>query len=220
MFGVALFILSIVSVMVDWYVVWTKKKTIRYWTKPAPMVLLLITVWVLLGGTIYFPMWIFILGLFFGLVGDIFLMVPGRKWFVLGLISFLIGHLLYIFGFNLGSIDVNTLKSILMLLPVFALVFFFFHSLIPNVDKNMKFPVIAYGVIILTMLYSALLTLLSPYWSTTASMLATVGAIFFVLSDGMLAWDRFVSPKARGWVTVTYHLAQFAIAGAALIQFA
>jgi len=47
-----------------------------------------------------------------------------------------------------------------------------------------------------------------------------MGALFFVLSDGMLAWDRFVAPKTKGWVTVTYHLAQFAIAGAALIQFA
>ncbi|MCD6476090.1 MAG: lysoplasmalogenase [Anaerolineaceae bacterium] len=220
MFGVALFILSIVSVMVDWYIVWTGKKKMRYWSKPAPMLLLLITVWVLLGGTIYFPMWIFLLGLFFGLLGDVFLLFPGRKWFLLGLVSFLIGHLLYILGFNLGSLEVNTLKSILMLLPVFAMAFFFFHILIPNVDKNMKLPVIAYGVIILTMFYSALLTLISPYWSTTASLLATMGALFFVLSDGMLAWDRFVAPKTKGWVTVTYHLAQFAIAGAALIQFA
>lgn len=220
MLGVGLFTLSVVAAIVDWYAVWTGKQEMRYWSKPAPVLLLLITVWVLLGGTIYFPMWIFLLGLFFGLIGDVLLMLPGRKWFLVGLLSFIIGHLLYILGFNLGSLEVSTLKSILMLLPIFALTFFFFHFLIPNVDENMKLPVIVYGVIILTMFYSALLTLLSPSWSTTASILATVGAVFFVLSDGMLAWDRFVAPKEKGWVTVTYHLAQFAIAGAALIQFA
>ena len=40
--------------------------------------------------------------------------------------------------------------------------------------------------------------------------LAAVGAVLFVASDSMIAWDRFVGkfPASGVWIMITYHLGQ------------
>jgi hypothetical protein len=45
-------------------------------------------------------------------------------------------------------------------------------------------------------------------------LLLPFGASFFMISDSLLAYNRFVKPIARGqlWVRITYHLAQFSLA--------
>ena len=40
----------------------------------------------------------FVVALVFSLIGDVFLMLPGERWFVFGLGSFLAGHLAYVVG--------------------------------------------------------------------------------------------------------------------------
>ena len=44
----------------------------------------------------------------------------------------------------------------------------------------------------------------------TGNVLAAAGAVLFVASDSMIAWDRFVHPFERAPVAimVTYHLGQ------------
>ncbi|MCD6285147.1 MAG: hypothetical protein J7M39_04450, partial [Anaerolineae bacterium] len=57
---------------------------------------------VLLGQRVgggHLALW-FVVALVFSLAGDIFLMLPDEKWFVPGLLAFLVGHLCYIVGFN------------------------------------------------------------------------------------------------------------------------
>jgi uncharacterized membrane protein YhhN len=52
-------------------------------------------------------------------------------------------------------------------------------------------------------------------------MLASLGAMLFFLSDGFLAWDKFVSPFRHGdlMVIVNYHLGQILIILGAAIHF-
>ena len=47
-----------------------------------------------------------------------------------------------------------------------------------------------------------------------AAVLAFSGALFFLLSDSLLAWDRFKTKfhKARFYVLTTYFMAQWLIA--------
>jgi len=90
----------------------------------------------------------------------------------------------------------------------------------PKVEKSMKIPVWVYALVIVTMFYSASLTLLRPQWDSSAVILVISGAFLFVLSDTLLAYDRFVARIDGVWVMITYHVAQIAIAGAVLLQYA
>jgi hypothetical protein len=55
------------------------------------------------------------------------------------------------------------------------------------------------------MLLSALITLARPEWDTTAAILASVLGRLVLLSDTMLAWNRFVTLLGIPKVIITYH---------------
>ncbi len=147
-----------------------------------------------------------IAGLVFSLGGDVFLMLPA-KYFIIGLVSFLIGHICYIAAFaSDGGFQLSW-----WLLPLAVYGAIIYRILYPHLDK-MKGPVTVYLLVILTMAWQAL-----TRWSalqTTSAMLAAVGAVAFVVSDSALALDRFREKfrSARVLVLTTYWLAQWLIA--------
>ena len=63
------------------------------------------------------------------------------------------------------------------------------------------------------MLLSALLTLSRPDWEMHAALTVSVGATLFMLSDAILAWNRFVRPIKNGRVMnmAAYHLGQIVL---------
>jgi uncharacterized membrane protein YhhN len=68
------------------------------------------------------------------------------------------------------------------------------------------------------MAFSALACLARPGWPPGAALLAAGGAVLFMVSDSVLAWNRFVRPVRQVDLVVlsTYHLGQMClIAGAA-----
>jgi uncharacterized membrane protein YhhN len=210
-------ILAFCTAVLDWYVVWTGKRQWRKFTKPLPLALLILVIGIMRPGY-PFPIYLFSLGLLFGLVGDILLLFQGRTFFVLGLVAFLIGHLFYIVGFNVEMVR-SSIWTILLLVPVGVALGIFLQRIMPYVKKKLRIAVWAYVLVLVTMLYSTLLTSLRSDWQITGIILAIIGGTFFVASDTMLAVDRFVKPKYGVWVMVTYHLAQMAIAAAVLIQY-
>jgi uncharacterized membrane protein YhhN len=147
-----------------------------------------------------------IIGLVFCLGGDIFLMLPA-KYFIMGLVSFLIGHIFYSVAFATdGGFQLSW-----WLLPIAVYGIVIFSFLNPHLGK-MRGPVIAYILVILTMAWQAL-----TRWSglqTTGALLAAAGAVSFVVSDSVLAIDRFREKfrSARVIVLATYWLAQWLIA--------
>lgn len=147
-----------------------------------------------------------IIGLVFCLGGDVFLMLPA-KYFIMGLVSFLIGHIFYIVAFATdGGFALSW-----WLLPLIVYGAIMYGILHPHLGK-MRGPVIAYLLVILTMAWQAL-----TRWSalqTTSAMLAAAGAMTFVVSDSALSLDRFREKfrSARVIVLTTYWLAQWLIA--------
>ena len=190
----------------------------RYVSKPLSMALI-IAVFLTQFDDFSFPVWIFLAGMIFGLGGDIFLMFEGDGWFVAGLSSFLIGHIAYIIGFFFSDSVDSIVWAILLLIPVAVLVSGLMRRIIPNAEKAMKAPVLVYGIVIGLMLYCTLTLILKPEWGLTAIVLAIAGGSLFVLSDSLLALDKFMAPKPAVFVMVTYHLAQIAIAASVVLQF-
>ncbi|GAB4276279.1 MAG: lysoplasmalogenase [Candidatus Promineifilaceae bacterium] len=150
--------------------------------------------------------WLIIGGLVLCLAGDVFLMLPER-YFLAGLGSFLAGHWFYIAAFA-ASVGLVYSWWLLPLLIYGAVVYTLLH---PHLGK-MRAPVIAYVLTILLMAWQAL-----GRWQVLASvpsLLAALGALFFVISDSVLALDRFRAKfgSARVIVLTTYWLAQWLIA--------
>lgn len=137
----------------------------------------------------------FVLGLIFSFLGDFFLLL--KSGFLLGLGSFLLAHIFYIISFKKRSLSrVSVGVIVVLLLYLVLLISFLFPHL-----KEMKIPVIIYGIIISTMLYFSI---------KTQEKLLIVGALFFVISDSVLSVNLFVSSSLllNLLVMITYILAQ------------
>ncbi len=147
-----------------------------------------------------------LIGLIFCLAGDIFLMLPD-KYFLAGLLSFLIGHLFY-----LGAFSSDTALALSIWLLPLALYGALVYGLLYKHLGKMRWPVLAYIFAIMLMACKAL-TRYSTI-GTTGALIGAIGALFFVLSDTVLAFNRFKKPfiQAR-WLTLAmYWLAQWLIA--------
>ena len=147
-----------------------------------------------------------IAGLLFSMVGDFFLMLP-MDLFMAGLVSFLIAHLIYTYAFGSG----RPLRfKFLAMLPFAIYGILIFAILSPGLNE-MAVPVGAYIVVILTMAWQAW-----NQWDQVRerwALLAFIGAVLFVISDSILALNRFGEPfaAARALTLSTYYSAQWLI---------
>ena len=206
----------------DWTAVWQGWHRVNYLTKPA--VLLFLSIWFWTVSVPDGPALWFGLGLFFSLVGDVFLLFSSR-YFIYGLAAFLVAQAAYVIGFNCCLPPISApfwflLGAQICVWLVIMAVMVKNLSGSPN-HRKMVFPMGIYAAAICAMLFSALWTLFRPDWTATSSGLAASGALLFFCSDILLAIDRFIHPfpHARLWVRVTYHLGQLAlVAGAALFR--
>jgi uncharacterized membrane protein YhhN len=143
-------------------------------------------------------------GLLLSLVGDIALMLPVDA-FAAGLGAFLLAHLAYIGAFLRRAAGPAALAALALyaLLAVFLLA-----RLLPNVPPGLQWPVLAYVAVLVGM------AALAFGARGVAGPGLALGGALFVLSDGLLAWDRFVVPLplAPLWVLASYWGAQWCIA--------
>ena len=142
------------------------------------------------------------------LVGDVLLLFPDL--FIPGLIAFLIAHLLYIDLFRHGVKLFPRPAALLLTLGIGAAAYAFLWQ--GGLPANLRLPVGAYVVVIAAMTAQAL-GRASVLGDTDARAVA-VGACFFMLSDTLLAINRFVTPLplAAVWVLGSYYIAQYLIA--------
>jgi uncharacterized membrane protein YhhN len=88
-------------------------------------------------------------GLIFCLGGDVFLALPQKPMFLVGLISFLLGHVLYVFGFlTLVSISAWAQVSTLIVIGISTAVFIWLKPYL----GSMLGPVVVYILVISLML--------------------------------------------------------------------
>lgn len=172
-----------------------------YFFKPFTMVLLLLLAWQSGLESVYHQA-IFV-GLMLSVVGDVFLMLPKDR-FVLGLVSFLMAHIAYSLAFW-SQLDGN----IVWWLPamLFGGGIIVFLLLLPSLGALIV-PVAIYIAMIVQMTWAA-----GEFWLTvgsTAGLLAFIGSLVFILSDTVLAVDRFRGPfkPSIPFIMSSYYLAQ------------
>ena len=216
------FFIALLFAVTQWYARWRHVQWLHYITKPATLLALCIWFWQA-GGWQGKMAW-FALGLGLSLLGDVLLMLP-QGFFLAGLAAFMATHLCYICGFfSTTWLTEPFIWGLALLTAIGAgwLMQFFLKALRRrSYSRRMQIPVALYTIVIAAMLFSAAATLLQPAWQTTSALLVTAGALLFVISDGLLASDRFVSRVrlAHVWVMMTYHLGQIGILLGVVTQF-
>jgi len=180
---------------------------IHYLFKPLTIIFIILIALQSKFPTSSFYKYAIIAGLLFSLAGDIFLMLP-RDRFIPGLVSFFVAHLFYIaaFIFESGQ-DLPNLSA----MPFVIYGILMLRLLWPHLGK-MRLPVLAYVLIILMMGWTATGRWI---WTMKAGSLFTfLGAILFIISDSMLAVDRFKGrfKGAQAYILTTYFAAQWLIA--------
>ncbi len=154
--------------------------------------------------------------LFFCWMGDILLMYSDWDdlFFTLGLIAFLIGHLFYIFSFKqLVWREVGNLlptQKARYAFPVLLAGTGLMVVLYPMLG-NMKLPVLIYSIVLMLMACYALFRF--GRTSQPSFLWVFVGAILFMLSDSLLAINKFHThfQWASTTIMLTYIGAQFMI---------
>jgi uncharacterized membrane protein YhhN len=151
-----------------------------------------------------------VVGLACSLAGDIFLMLPQDR-FIPGLVSFLLAHLAYVAAFTLAADRPWSGASVLPLIPLLAYGFAVFAILRPHLGKLMV-PVLAYMVVILLMAWRAIEY--ARQYPAPGPLTAAFGALLFLISDSILALNRFARPfrSAQALILGSYFAAQWLIA--------
>jgi uncharacterized membrane protein YhhN len=153
-----------------------------------------------------FYKYMIVVGLVFSMAGDVFLMLPSDR-FVAGLVAFLVAHLSYIMAFA-SEID-HLIWWPLIPLAIYGAII---YTILAPYLARLNLPVLAYVVVILMMAWLAW-----ERWSQTGqndALLTSIGAVLFVVSDTILAINRFRGTfrSARTLNLVTYFAAQCLIA--------
>lgn len=153
-----------------------------------------------------------VISLIFSWSGDILLLFTGENgiFFILGLVAFLIAHIFLILLFYNWAKHLHPTTK--WDLPAIALILLYLGLLLRLLSAHLGAlapEVILYSLAIGTMLYMA--RRLSAQWSGPPAGLLLSGAIFFVVSDSMLAIQKFYHPFpfSSFLIMATYLYAQF-----------
>jgi uncharacterized membrane protein YhhN len=201
--------------------VWKNNQGLQLITKPAVMVALFIYLWTstgLHGVTLWFGV-----GILFSLTGDVLLLWIDR-FFLYGLVAFLLAHVAYLIGFNMPTSPISLwgfLMAVIIGLGGGRVMRRILSAMMEKGQTRMRIPVAVYSAVISLMLLSAMLKLTDPAWDAGASLLVALGAFLFYLSDVVLAWNKFVTPIKNGRMLNIglYHIAQILLVAGVVMQF-
>ena len=153
----------------------------------------------------------------FSLLGDIFLMLEAsdQRFFMAGLLAFMTAHVAYIFAYRKHRYQapeesLQGIQKIRLAFPIILAGSGLVVILYPTLGV-LKLPVIVYALVLVMMVLNALFR----YGRTPLQSFRLVfaGAIFFMVSDSILALNKFLTPisHAGSFVMITYITAQFLI---------
>ncbi len=214
-YGGSAFGVACILAVLNWVTVARNWRKAEYVSKPATLIVVIIAAWLITRGP--HDAWMarfFLPGLIFSLAGDVFLMLPGGRFFVPGLASFLLAHVCYIIGLNP---TLPPLPALIPLVSVAVIGLLLMRGIASGLRRSGQMallgPVALYSLVLSLMLFSAWATLFRPEWTALRRAWVIAGASLFFASDSMLAWDKFVEliPGGHTKVMITYHLAQFAL---------
>lgn len=187
-----------------------------YITKPIIMISLLVHyIYAHRSGLNKFS-YFMIAAVIFSWLGDIILMFQGQNGglFVYGLAAFLAAHLFYIPAYGRAVNPDKTEDSKFFIRTRIGFLILVGASLIfllyPNLDE-MLIPVALYTIVIIVMAIAAVMR--KGRTVDRSFIMVYSGALLFIMSDAMIAIDRFMHPlvQARLLIMSTYIAAQFLI---------
>jgi uncharacterized membrane protein YhhN len=145
------------------------------------------------------------------LAGDSFLMFEG--FFIPGLVSFLCAHLCYLALLRAGVPWFPSGRALAATLVAAAVLY---AVLFPHLGPVLKLAVAAYAGVIALMAAQAIGR--ATVVRDASAVAVAIGALLFLLSDTLLAIDRFAQPLplAPFWVLASYYAAQIVIVRNAL----
>lgn len=161
--------------------------------------------------------WVILISLLFSWLGDVFLMFQTEEpiYFILGLGSFLIAHILYIVCYikmsSTDKIDKDKRPRLARYDFFIVLIWMTLITVLFPVLGEMKIPVVLYSMTITGMALAALhryqKTVTMSFW------MVMIGALIFMLSDSMIAINKFLEPipNASILIMTTYIIAQYLI---------
>ncbi len=207
------FILFIIVSIIDIIGIVTHQITLRNFAKP----LILITLMTYYFLSVKTTNKLYLVGLLFSFLGDVFLLNNGELYFILGLTSFLLAHILYI-KITIGFINNKSIKNTVISVLPFVLFFIILILVLkPHLGK-LIIPVIIYGIVISVFGMVATLNYLTQ--KKTANLWLFLGALFFIISDSILAFNKFYYAKEIYGIVImgTYIIAQFMICKSLIIH--
>ncbi|MHA4867766.1 lysoplasmalogenase [Duganella sp. PWIR1] len=147
--------------------------------------------------------------LLLSLCGDVFLMLPIRFGFELGLASFLVAHLFFLRAFTRDAPLFGRRLPLILLLALSAANLL---VLWPGVGAGLQLPVLAYMLCLVAMTAQAVSRAFTL--GTAGGKLAACGGIAFLISDTTLAYNKFHAPVPASALLVlgTYYAALYLIA--------
>jgi uncharacterized membrane protein YhhN len=206
----AIIVVSIVAVVAaigDWWSKWREHRGVELIAKPAATIAIGVLAVLVADDVSTGAVIAAIVGFACCLAGDIALL-PAVDRFVVGLASFLLGHIAFVVMFACLGLDAWGL-GVVAVIGVAAVVAYVGRPIVAGArasDPKLAVPVQAYLAVISSMAIVG--------WATGRPA-AVIGSGLFVLSDSILGWRQFVGE--RPWmpvtVMVTYHAA---LAGLAL----
>jgi uncharacterized membrane protein YhhN len=153
--------------------------------------------------------------LIFAMIGDVFLMIPLEDLFTFGLGAFLFMQVLYGLSFKKNlkiSHNWQYIHFILILFIAIGIVYMLYPSL-----GSFLIPVVIYILAITFMIAMAIFSNVnsSGYWWIV------IGAVFFMISDALLAFNKFQTPftNSEYWIITTYAIAQLLIISGLVLNY-
>lgn len=149
--------------------------------------------------------------------GDVFLLLQNlnQSYFILGLLAFLMAHVFYTLAYRQHKNDdsTNALRGVQRVRFAFPIILAGTGLVVVlyPVLGSLKLPVMIYSGILIIMVLNSLFRY--GYTNAKSFWMVFAGAILFLVSDSVLAINKFLQPINQGIfiVMLTYIVAQFFI---------
>lgn len=206
-----LLIIYSVALGVEIFAHLTENLQLQYFSKPSLMLILIFYYVINTRKTASVLKYLIISALLFSWLGDVLLLLDKefKSLFIYGLLAFLIAHIFYIFYFwqirKANKIEKLPSPLIFVFIAAYSLSLFAFVA--PNV-KSLLIPVGIYALVISTMLGASFAAF--DFAKQNFGKICIAGTLFFIVSDSILAINRFAAPfeYASVLIILTYAVAQ------------
>jgi len=209
-----------VALISDLVCIQVELPAMRFLTKPALVIFLAGYFFSSLWDNQSLLKWWVAAALGFSWLGDVFLLFESQSslFFIMGLSSFLLAHVCYSWFFN--KVHKGEYATWSPWFTGFVVIYYAaLMRLLSSGLGTMKVPVYFYGIVICIMFWLALH--LNKIYQRNAGLYLLLGASLFVLSDSILAINKFYQPITGAGLLImsTYGLAQWLITEGAIQWF-